>query len=46
MSKNKLKRATKLNRVQAVFTRFKRDMNGEITRVGLYDIFAPEYLKR
>ena len=46
MSKKSIERATKHNRVQAVFTRFKRDDQGKLTTTPLYDIYGPEYLRR
>jgi hypothetical protein len=46
MSKKSFERATAHNRVQAVFTRFKRDDQGRLTTTPLYDIYGPEYLRR
>ena len=46
MSKKSFNRATAHNRVQAVFSRFKRDEQGRITPTPLYDIYGPEYLRR
>jgi hypothetical protein len=44
MSKKTFAKVTAHNRVQAVFARFKRDKQGNITNVPLYDIYGPEYL--
>ena len=46
MSKKTFAKVTAHNRVQAVFARFKRDKQGNITNVPLYDIYGPEYLRR
>lgn len=46
MSKKALKRATMPVKVQAVFRRFKKDENGNLTNIALYDIFGPERMKR
>ena len=46
MSKKSLERATRRNRVQAVFSRLKRDKLGNVTNIRLYDIYGPDYLRR
>lgn len=46
MSKQRFNRATEHNRVQAVFTRFKKDRSGNLTNIPLYDIYGPASLKR
>jgi hypothetical protein len=46
MSKKSLIRATKHNRVQAVYAKFKRDKEGNITNTPLYNIYGSTNLKR
>lgn len=46
MSKKSLNRATMHNRVQAVFTRYKKDKSGNLTNIPLYDIYGSPNLKR
>ena len=45
MSKKVFKAATARNKVQAVFSRFKR-VNGKLTGTPLYDIYGPDWMKR
>lgn len=45
MGKKAFERAIARRKVQAVYSRFKRDENGMLTNIRLYDIYGPEYLK-
>ena len=46
MSKKAFDRATRHNRVQAVFSKFKKDRSGNTTDIPLYDIYGPSSMKR
>lgn len=46
MSKKALLRAIKHNRIQAVFSRFKKDKSGTPTDTPFYDLYGSPNLKR